>query len=206
LNTHTPQKKILQVEGSLNLKEGTFQAYGQDLVIEKGELLFSGNPENPGLNIRAIRHADDDVTAGIKVSGLANNPKLTVYSIPTKDSAEALSYLLTGHGLNQSNEGEALQLSDAAWALGMAEAENITRQIALKTGLDEVRLAGSTAQSSELVLGKYLTPDLYVRYVLGLFTGEGGVQLTYTLDKHWSVEGQTGAAQSVDVLYSLERD
>jgi translocation and assembly module TamB len=44
--------------GQINIPEGRFHAYGQDLIVRKGELLFSGPPDQPLLNIEAIRNPD----------------------------------------------------------------------------------------------------------------------------------------------------
>ncbi len=55
----------------------------QDLIVRKGELLFSGSPDQPYLNIEAIRNPDateDDVIAGVRVTGLADEPKAEIFS------------------------------------------------------------------------------------------------------------------------------
>lgn len=65
--------------------------------------MFSGPPDQPLLNIEAIRNpesTEDDVTAGVRVTGTADAPKLEVFSDPAKSQQEALSYLLRG-GLEQ---------------------------------------------------------------------------------------------------------
>ncbi|WP_249440282.1 translocation/assembly module TamB domain-containing protein [Escherichia coli] len=48
--------------------------------MRKGELLFSGPPDQPYLNIEAIRNPDateDDVIAGVRVTGLADQRTVT---------------------------------------------------------------------------------------------------------------------------------
>ena len=81
--------------GDLNLVNGRYQAYGQDLIIRKGEILFSGPLDRPTLDIEAIRDPEktaDDVIAGIRVTGQAEQPDIEVFSNPTKEQSEALSY------------------------------------------------------------------------------------------------------------------
>ncbi len=59
-------KQGLGLNGQINIPDGRFHAYGQDLIVRKGELLFSGPPDQPLLNIEAIRNPDateDDVIA-----------------------------------------------------------------------------------------------------------------------------------------------
>src|SRR5690606_39155725 len=75
--------------GTINVS-GTYKAYGQDLKIETGRLLFAGTPlDNPGLDIKAARtirgggsFGSGDITAGLMVRGTALAPVLTVYSEP----------------------------------------------------------------------------------------------------------------------------
>ncbi len=53
------------------------------MIVRKGELLFSGPPDQPLLNIEAIRNPDateDDVIAGVRVTGSADQPKAEIFS------------------------------------------------------------------------------------------------------------------------------
>ncbi len=46
----------LNASGELTIRDGKYQAYGQDLVIDQGQLTFTGGLiDNPGIHIRAIR-------------------------------------------------------------------------------------------------------------------------------------------------------
>ena len=64
------------------------------------------------LNFEAIDKSDateDDVTVGIRVTGLASNPTTTVFSDPAMSDTAALSYLLRLQGLSgQSNDNAIL--------------------------------------------------------------------------------------------------
>ena len=65
--------------------------------------------------------------------------------------------------------------------------------------------SGGGLDETALVLGKALSPRLYIRYALGLLDREGSVQLNYRLTDRISVETESGTHQSADVLYRLER-
>lgn len=68
----------------MSLDEGTFHAYGQDLRITKGLLIFAGPADNPTLEIEAVRNSEtteDDVTAGVQVTGTASAPKVELFPI-----------------------------------------------------------------------------------------------------------------------------
>ncbi|HBV39104.1 MAG TPA: translocation and assembly module TamB, partial [Erwinia sp.] len=89
-------KRGLGLNGQINIPSGRFHAYGQDLIVRKGELQFSGPANQPYLNIEAIRNpeaTENDVTAGVRVTGLADEPKAEVFSDPAMSQQEALSYL-----------------------------------------------------------------------------------------------------------------
>ena len=58
--------------GRLGVTDGTYRAYGQDLKIERGYVLFADSPvDNPGVDVRAVREAGE-VTAGLRVSELVS--------------------------------------------------------------------------------------------------------------------------------------
>ncbi|MFP3617140.1 translocation/assembly module TamB domain-containing protein, partial [Paraburkholderia sp. SIMBA_050] len=81
--------------GELNLIEGTYLAFGQDLIIRTGQIGFSGAIDKPHLNIKAIRNPNntaDGVIAGVTLTGSVEQPNLKVFSEPGMDQAQALAY------------------------------------------------------------------------------------------------------------------
>ncbi len=65
---------------------------------------------------------------------------------------------------------------------------------------------GGAFEQSSVALGKYLTPRLYVGYVLGLFDSSAVLLMRYKLTKSISLETMSGDNQSVDLYYNIERD
>lgn len=207
LQTRTRPGQPPTAEGTLALVDGRYRAYGQRLTIERGRLLFSGPLQNPALDVRATRKAGS-VTAGLEISGTLREPHSRVFSEPPMSEADALSYLLTGHALAGASQSEGSLLAQAALSMGLERSQLITRQIGQTLGLDELTVGseGGTEQSA-LMMGKYLTPDLYVRYALGLFDTVGSLQLNYRLTDSLSLEAQSGErGQGMDIIYSIERD
>ena len=71
------------INGEVRLVDGTFRSYGQDLLIRSGKMTFSGPPDQPYLNVEAIRNPanmEDSVVAGIRVTGPADKPQITIFS------------------------------------------------------------------------------------------------------------------------------
>jgi len=195
--------------GQLTIRRGTYQAYGQDLTVRDGRIFYAGTPvDNPGLDLRATRTIErDDVTVGAHVTGVAQDPKLTLFSEPTLGQSDILAYLVTGRPLRQASQEEGEQLSAAATALGAAGgllAQDIRRRFGFETLEFE---GGDELATSAVVLGRYLTPRLYLSYGLNFRGQTESVGLEYQLDEDWTLETSTGQDQTGgDLIYTIEVD
>jgi translocation and assembly module TamB len=187
---------------------GTYQAYGQDLDIERGRLLFTGGPiDNPLLDIRAVRRVGT-VTAGLAVTGSAMRPVLEVYSVPAMDQAEALSWLVLGRPLRQATSAaDQNLLGTAATAVTTAGGDLLAKALGARLGLDDVGVGNSRELGAgALTLGKYLSPKLYLGYGRSLFDGSQLVTLRYKLTGRLEAEVQSGTRENKAGLnYSYER-
>ncbi len=204
---------ITRAQGELHVEDGRYQAYGQKLTIQRGRLLFAdGPPDNPGLDVRAVRQLPDQAgLVGVEVTGRLKQPRLRIFSVPVMDQSEALSWLVLGRPLASANRGEADALYHAAFAVG---GEAAARGIALQFGMDEVsvesgtttnQLTGTTTRQSAVVLGKYLSPRLYLQYAVGLWNSANQVRIRYRLSPDWTLRMEQGEPSGADFLYSIER-
>jgi len=192
--------------GEIELNEGTFKAYGQDLTIERGRLIFNGPISNPGLDLRAYRKADDGTQAGIEAKGTAQAPQVTLWSDPPMTQSEALAYLVLGHPLNQTQPEEGDRLANAATALGLKGGNLLAKKLAARFGLEEARIeSGKTLAEASLVVGKYLSPRLYVSYGIGLFQPVNTFRIRYLVNKKLTLQAERGAGVGADALYTIER-
>ncbi|HSN87815.1 MAG TPA: translocation/assembly module TamB domain-containing protein, partial [Thermoanaerobaculia bacterium] len=185
--------KVTRGTGELELKEGTFKAYGQDLTIERGRVVFAGGPiDNPGLDVRAFRRASDGTVAGINAKGTLESPEVTLWSDPPMGQSEALAYLLLGRPLDQASPQEGDRLANAATSLGLRGGNLLAKKLAARFGLEEARIEsdGSLDQAS-LVVGKYLSPRLYVTYGIGLFEPVNTFRIRYLLDDQWTLQAES---------------
>ena len=199
--SHTPYLGF----GRLSLREGRYKAYGQELEIERGELIFNGPLENPNLDVRAIRRAND-VVAGIQLSGTPTQLSSDVFSEPPLSDAEILAYLLTGRPLSSATtSGEGDTLNKAAFALGLSQAGSITSQIRGELGLETLTVEGG-AESGRIVAGKRIGNRLLVEYGYGLIDKLGTLLLRYQLNDRIVLESRTGTVSNLDILYSVKKD
>jgi translocation and assembly module TamB len=194
---------------------GTYRAYGQNLQIERGQLLFASTPiDNPGLNIRAARKLNPNATidegqeVGLLVSGTAQRPILTVFSNPVMEQSDALSYLITGKPLSEVKGGEGNMVSAAAQALGSAGGDLLAKRIGAHLGVDDIGVSSSEALggNSAFTVGKYLSPRLYLSYGVGLFEPGQVITLRYRLSKRWNFEAQNATDfNRASLNYRFER-
>ncbi|MBU1979108.1 MAG: translocation/assembly module TamB domain-containing protein [Gammaproteobacteria bacterium] len=197
----------LSSRGSIRVVTGSYSAYGQNLKIERGILNFQGPIDNPGLNIIALRK-NQPVEAGVALTGTAQSPSVKLVSNPSVPDSEKLSWLVLGHGLEDSSGQEFSALQAAAGALLAAgESVSLQQKIAHSAGLEEVSLKGAGGlESTVLSLGKRLSSRAYLSYEQGL-TGVGSiVKINYTLSKRLSVRAQAGLAPAVDLFYTFSFD
>jgi len=197
-------QSAVQAFGSLALYDGVYKAYGQDLSIQRGLLLFQGPVDNPGLNISAVREVKT-YTVGINIGGFAQDIRSELFSDPAMPPTDVISMLITGKVPGEMSQSDANQVMNAATALGISQSKGITSTLQNTFGMDVLNLQGGDSyEDSSLVVGKYLSPDLFISYVQNLFTPAGSIQLDYTLSKSLGLKAQSGKTQSVDLLYRIE--
>jgi translocation and assembly module TamB len=55
------------------------------------------------------------------------------------------------------------------------------------------------------VLGKYLSPKLFISYGISVAESINTIKARYTLNEKWSVRAEAGLDQSADIEYRIER-
>ncbi|RUO23830.1 hypothetical protein CWE09_11795 [Aliidiomarina minuta] len=195
--------------GNIDVAEGQYELYGQALSIERGRLIFTGGPiANPGLDLRVERNIDaDSVLVGARIGGTLENPNLSLFSTPTMQDRDILTYLILGRGPGESSQGEENMLARASLALGMSGGNIVGERLSDTLGVDEVALdSGDTFESTSLYIGKHLSSRLYVRYGIGLVEPVTTFFIRYRLSDRLNFESHTGGERSgADIFYSIER-
>jgi translocation and assembly module TamB len=208
INAHAPPAGTTTATGELAVMGGKFKAYTRELDVEKGRLLFAGGPlADPGLDLRASRQFPG-VKAGVLVRGTLRRPLVRFFSDPARTQNEIASLLVVGRSLEgaQGTSGGTNSLAgtaarDAALQQGGAL---LAAQLGRYVGLDEVQLERDQNDAAALVLGKYLSPRLYVSYGVGLTAALSALKLRYTLGNRWVIKTEAGSRQSVDLEYTTE--
>ncbi|RKS85200.1 autotransporter secretion inner membrane protein TamB [Orbus hercynius] len=200
--------KGLSVNGQINIPQGQFKAYGQDLIVRKGEIFFAGPVDQPRLNIEAIRNPEsieNNVVAGIRVTGLADEPKTEIFSEPAMSQQEALSYLLRGQGLDGGDQSENDMMTALLIGLGTAQSGQLIGSIGSTFGIKNLTLdTQGVGDSQKVVVSGYILPHLQLKYGVGIFDSLATFTLRYRLLPRLYLEVISGLDQTVDLIYQFE--
>jgi translocation and assembly module TamB len=202
----TEPGQLATASGELSVADGRYLAYRRRLDIERGRLIYTGGPLiNPGLDMRAVRHIDN-VTAGFKVHGSLNQPRLELFSEPAMEQNDILAYILLGHPLESSTGEEGALLANAALALSLSGGNRLARSIGTRFGLEEIRIeSNDTGDQYSVVVGRHLSPKLYISYGVGQVDALNTLTLRYTISDKWQLTAENGEQEGADLLYTIER-
>jgi translocation and assembly module TamB len=191
--------------GELQILNGRYRAYTRELDVERGRLLFSGGPvTDPGVDLRASRKLPG-YTVGVIVRGRLRRPQLTLYSEPPLPQTQIASLLIVGRTLD-SLQGADQQSLDAQRASLVAQGSALVAgQLGHYVGLDEAGVAQDEDARTSLVIGKLLSPRLYVSYGISLVDRINTLKLRYTISDRWIISVETGRESATDIEYGIER-
>jgi translocation and assembly module TamB len=196
--------------GELAIHDGNYRAYGQNLDIRTGRLLFAGGPiTEPGLDIEAVRRPSPGILVGVKARGNMRKPDFSLFSEPGMSQSDQLSWLVLGRPLeSEASSQDRNSMNQAAIMLGLGGGLALTEEYGEKLGIDEISIESDpddeTNQAS-LLVGKYLSPKLLVSYGVGIFEPVSTLRLRYALGSKWKLVGESSALRSsADLFYVIE--
>ena len=185
--------------GELEIKDGHYLAYARDLDIERGRLLLRGGPvDNAGLDIRASRKLPG-YTAGVNVRGTLQTPQLSFFSDPPLPQSQIASLLIVGQ------TPDAMQNGSAGNVLAAQGGAMLVADYTHYLGIDQMTIEGDANNGTALVLGKFLSPRLYVSYGISLAEAINTLKLRYTIGDNWVLKTESGLNHSADIQYSFQR-
>lgn len=230
-----PQEPV-RATGDLLVKQGQYKAYGQDLTIEQGQLLYTGGAvDNPGINLKAAKLINlstlgsnplpnvnlAKIRVGVEVTGQLTAPRLLLFSMPAVLSqADILSMLVLGKPASQANKagGQLLMTALTSMDLGSdgSNGAQLIEQLKQSLGIDFNVETNSnynqktkqTTENTSFVVGKALSKKLYLSYNVGLSQADPNVlTLKYILTRFFSLQvSSSDSANGIDLLYSRSKD
>ena len=199
----------MHLYGEVKVPRGRYRAYGQRLTVRKGAVIFYGPPDNPDLNLEAVRDlppGNNDVV-GMRVIGSLKTPEAILFSEPSMPDSDIAYYLLTGRKPVANSTGTGgFTASGALLSLGLAGSESKAGQLAEKFGITDLQLGTTEGASgkSEAEISGQLGRDLYVRYGRGLGEKSNSISFQYRLTPKLMIETISGIEDALDLLYSFE--
>ncbi len=191
--------------GELHVKDGQYTALARKLDIERGRLIFSGGLlADPAVDIRAIKEFPD-VKAGVNVRGTLREPRLSFFSEPSVPQSQIVSLLLAGGSLQSTQEPGRAGTPGARQEVAGQAAALLAAQLGTKLGIPDISVESDLSNETSLVLGKYLSPRLYVSYGISLTESINTIKMRYTLDDRWTVKTEAGKESSADLVYTIEK-
>ena len=195
--------------GELSVDEGRYEAFGQKLDISRGRLLFDVSPlDDPGLDIEARRRVET-TEVGLNVRGTLREPRLTFFSDPSMTQSQIVSYLLTGKSVDSITGAETASFTKSRDSLAMQGGGFLASQLGRRIGIEEVGVESTVNSAGEantaLVLGKFLSPRLFISYGISLTELSNTMKLRYTISDKWVFKTEAGEEQSADLEYATER-
>ena len=187
------------------------EAYGQSLDLNRAIARFNGPLANPTLDIDANK-AVQGSTVGVRVTGTATVPNIQVYSDAGLSEQEALNALVTGR-INEGGSGlsntEGFKsdvnntIAAAGLSMGLGGTRALTNQIGRTFGFSGLALdAQGTGDDTQVSLTGYITPDLFIRYGIGVFTPVNKLTLRYQMNRRLYLEASQSLERAIDLFYN----
>ena len=194
--------------GQVQLVNGRYRAYGQNLIIRDGDILFNSTLDRPFLIIEAVRDPDltsGGVIAGLRIEGVAQNPAISVFSEPDMEQQQILSFMLTGRGIGESSgDSDNIILTNALLSLGLGQSENLISKVGNKLGFEDVNLDTSgQGDTTQLSLTGTIAPGVQLRYGVGVFDSISEVAIRYKLLPKLYIEAVSGLSNAIDIYYQF---
>ena len=161
----------LEVFGQMGVNDGYVMQLGKRFTFDKGELVFSGEPTNPELEIRTLYalRQPSDISIWYIIGGTAEDPTFSYESDPVMELQDIVSYTVFGrpfHSLmawEQTITGRSESaVTDAAVDILLDRVEQLaTDRLGIDLlQIDNTRASGNTGTT--IKAGKFISDRLFV--------------------------------------------
>jgi translocation and assembly module TamB len=193
-----------RLTGTVRSVGGRYRAYNQQLEIERGVLRFTGPPDNPALDVLAVRPRAEQ-RVGVLVTGRAQSPVIRLYSEPDLPDAQKLALLVTGR-TSPAGGAETALVQQAAMALLAARAgggRSGGGGIASRLGLDDLSVRRDAEGGALVALGKRFSENFYASFERSLSGGLGTLYVFYEISQRLKLRAETGGSSAVDLIFTF---
>ncbi len=200
-----------QARGVIQVSERTkIDGIGQNLELNYAQIRFNGDMLNPRLSIEGEKEVEGQ-TVGVRIKGTASAPEISVFNDAGLTEQQAMNAIITGR-LSPSADNQVSEqsfrsqvtnnLAAAGLSLGLSGTRSLTNQIGNILGLESLTVdASGNSSDTHLNVTGYITPDLYIRYGVGVFNAETELSMRYQLTRRVYIEATSATENMVDVIY-----
>lgn len=221
----------LTAAGTLTTKDGTYAAYGKNLKIKVGKIIYVGNNIlNPGLDIEAIRQinrignnqadfiTNNHITVGIKVNGSLHQPILTLISNPSMSQTNILAYLLFDTPASQLSASNTITLMNMVVSMKNGDNNSSSTLTKIQEKIDKIGItigsaevydptSGTNKTTSTVGMSKKLSHKITVSYYTNPFNNLSVFGLHYQLNKYFVLRTQASNLETTtDIIFEIEKD
>jgi translocation and assembly module TamB len=194
-----------QVSGGFELQRGFFTLASSKLTFTNGTVTFGGaglkNKIDPTLDFTAQTQVAD-ITAAVRITGLADAPKIELTSTPELPQDEILARVLFGQSASQLTALQVVQIGTALATLsgGGGGSFNPVAKIQKALGLDRLSVGGGSSTGANgsqqstgasIEAGRYVSSRVFVA-VKESTTGASQLAVDVDLTKHLKLQTKLG--------------
>ncbi len=191
--------------GELVIHDGEYKAYTRELTVDRGRLVFAGGPlADPGVDMKASRKVPG-YTVGVYVRGRLRQPELSFWSEPMLPQSQIASLLIVGRTLDSLQGADKQQLGVSRGQLLAQGGAVLAGQLGRYVGIDDISVEQQSAEATALVIGKFLSPRLYISYGISLTENINTLKLRYTIGDRWVIKTEAGRETALDIEYAIDR-
>lgn len=191
--------------GELVIHDGKYKAYTRELTVERGRLVYAGGAlTDPGVDMRASRKVPG-YTVGVNVRGRLRAPELSFWSEPMLPQSQIASLLIVGRTLDSLQDPDRQALGTSRTQLLAQGGAVLAGQLGRYVGIDDVSVEQDSAAAASLVIGKFLSPRLYISYGISLTESINTLKLRYTIGDRWVIKTEAGREAALDIEYVIDR-
>ena len=195
------------LDGYIRLKEGSLQFMNRVFTFTTAEIIFNGEvPADPRLDVN-LEAEVSGYRVLIDVRGRGSSPEISLTAEPDLQQADIMSLLLFGQTMNdldndqtgrmQEENDPRQQLQQNLAALAMVfGTTGMQQSMSSALGVDMVEFGSDSEGDSTLMVGKYLTPKVLVKYHQSLEkSGTYFMTLDYSINRFFKLVSTYGQGE-----------
>ena len=220
----------IKIYGDINVVRGYYDFIGRRFRIEEGQVSFVGNEKiNPRLNVSAEytfrTEAREKKVLKLLIRGNLRQPELN-FSMDGQNlnEGDAVAYIMFGKSMGELSAGQQEGMESTFGGTSRTEmakelaanlvTAELSKLLSKELNLDYIEIQSQDQwQSASLIIGKYITNDLFVSYQRGLGTTEDANNLAETVKLEYQLTriiflqliGHTKYS-GFDVIFQFQRE